>query len=133
LPPAFGSREHAPAAGRPPGLLRPDREFAGRDLSATGRARSLAQIVRAGEGFAATGRALFAPRQRKTERATGHAISGRETKAVDMSAVECWSAGELEWWSGAHLDAAHSTTPILQHRSEEHTSELQSLRHLVCR
>src|SRR5436853_5928568 len=31
--------------------------------------------------------------------------------------------------SGAAVDQA----PRLQHRSEEHTSELQSLRHLVCR
>src|ERR1035438_10648073 len=31
------------------------------------------------------------------------------------------------------FDTLRSVQPILLHRSEEHTSELQSLRHLVCR
>src|SRR5262245_62985503 len=33
----------------------------------------------------------------------------------------------------ALLDAPLSVTSVAAHRSEEHTSELQSLRHLVCR
>src|SRR5438045_6847860 len=34
---------------------------------------------------------------------------------------------------GSSRDAARADNPIFLFRSEEHTSELQSLRHLVCR
>src|SRR5947199_2559149 len=35
------------------------------------------------------------------------------------------------WWSGGRTSGRGSSPPLF--RSEEHTSELQSLRHLVCR
>src|SRR5437016_8845900 len=43
--------------------------------------------------------------------------------------MQCWSIGVLECWE---FKTHYSITPPL-HRSEEHTSELQSLTNLVCR
>src|SRR5205814_10681369 len=39
----------------------------------------------------------------------------------------------LRWASGAQCPPRSATRPRRTSRSEEHTSELQSLRHLVCR
>src|SRR5262245_64483941 len=44
-------------------------------------------------------------------------------------------AGRASWWGGPakYAYASRTTRRTLPNRSEEHTSELQSLRHLVCR
>src|ERR1039458_10453733 len=44
-----------------------------------------------------------------------------------------WSGIHVGVFSGYALGQWSGTAPDYPHRSEEHTSELQSLRHLVCR
>src|SRR5262245_63612256 len=45
-----------------------------------------------------------------------------------------WLVALFAWLNGGHVDAWAVRLPAaLSARSEEHTSELQSLRHLVCR
>src|SRR5262245_64967311 len=39
----------------------------------------------------------------------------------------------FEHFDGAEINAKETQIPLARIRSEEHTSELQSLRHLVCR
>ena len=60
----------------------PGRGFDGRFVPAPGRAFVVAEIARAGEGVEAPGSAIFTAGQRTVERATGFAISQRQTKAA---------------------------------------------------
>src|SRR5437899_11453347 len=60
-----------------------------------------------------------------------------EAGAADRAAVWLQSAHHPEIYQGAIVEAGSGIVPEewkqLDVRSEEHTSELQSLRHLVCR
>src|SRR5690554_7494145 len=51
----------------------------------------------------------------------------------DNDAYANRSSDKWLWWEGAHFDATPYTGSPGQVRSEEHTSELQSRPHLVCR
>src|ERR1035441_3290414 len=59
------------------------------------------------------------------------------TEGIRTMPVRITQESPLFPYDGHHWQAAEqyriARTKIVQHRSEEHTSELQSLRHLVCR
>src|ERR1035438_8417728 len=63
---------------------------------------------------------------------------GSTSAPASHGGLLCWSASPCSHWvmSWCRRDAAFQWTPNMRFhlpRSEEHTSELQSLRHLVCR
>src|ERR1035438_6105859 len=58
------------------------------------------------------------------------------TKIIDSKGEPVWlrgvNAASMEWTSDGQGHILNTVNAAI-HRSEEHTSELQSLRHLVCR
>src|SRR2546422_2152742 len=62
----------------------------------------------------------------------------RDHAAGDWADDQPWAAllarpGSAEVAQAARADVRHLYAPVAGHRSEEHTSELQSRLHLVCR
>src|ERR1035438_10669379 len=52
---------------------------------------------------------------------------------LDAIAIEKPALIGTQWPCAVGLPGVCANSPVLANRSEEHTSELQSLRHLVCR
>src|SRR5205814_5828247 len=83
---------------------------------------------------------LFRSRKRQTAHCCGQSKEWHETFPRPP---DPWSTQSFEPWAVAAFATARRearTVPLVPHRfslpagrSEEHTSELQSLRHLVCR
>src|ERR1035438_2291309 len=84
------------------------------------------------------GSAAAAPESNKINASTPFDFSGKEPDSIRRPVASGHHVGEA-WLSGlagkdGHGEAAHQSNERLPvPRSEEHTSELQSLRHLVCR
>src|SRR5438045_8021758 len=55
------------------------------------------------------------------------------SRSPPLSSAVCLRCGKLGRTGQIHIRCCYLTGTLLRRRSEEHTSELQSLRHLVCR
>src|ERR1035441_9824933 len=90
------------------------------------RRRFIALTGAAAAQAAASSTLLYgAPTPPVAPRAGVQSLAGQWRFSLDRD-----DAGVKETWFASDL---HATTTIALPRSEEHTSELQSLRHLVCR
>src|ERR1035441_10103005 len=76
---------------------------------------------------------MWKPRWNVTSKPSNTLPSGTQEIAAFTAPTMCSAAGTLRLARCASRNGAERRPPSRKHRSEEHTSELQSLRHLVCR